>query len=165
MADNIDALSADFDSYHIEGIAAASNQYFKAPLISEILPGLWQGGCIDGVRLPDDFDLEVSLYPWERYVIGPDTERVEIKAYDNADVPDLTGAVDLAYEAWKSGKKVLINCQAGLNRSGLVAAQVLMRDDYTASDAIQLLRDKRSPVVLCNKHFVNWLMRNDTNPE
>lgn len=156
--------ATDFTSHHIEGHARAALEqgkqgHFRVPLISEVLPGLWQGGCIDGVKLPDDFDLVISLYPWEQYKLGPETQRVEFRAYDNADIPDVSELVSTAYEAWQGGKKVLIHCQAGLNRSGFTAAQVLIADGYSAADAIKLLRDRRSPVVLCNKVFEDWLLR------
>jgi hypothetical protein len=158
----MDETKADFRSHHIEGYARAAIEsggdgWFSTDLITEVLPGLWQGGCIDGVRLDDDFDLVVSLYPWEKFVVGAATEVIEFTAYDSEDVPVVKALVDEAYEAWKAGRKVLIHCQAGLNRSGFVAAQVLMRDGYSADDAIALLREKRSPAVLCNRHFERWL--------
>jgi protein-tyrosine phosphatase len=63
-----------------------------------------------------------------------------------------------AHDRWKEGKRVLIRCQAGMNRSGLVSALVLMRADYSAEDAIKLLRDKRSEVVLFNDAYVDYLI-------
>jgi hypothetical protein len=158
----VDAVT-DLNTHHIEGYARAAmeqglNGHFRVPLISEVLPGLWQGGCLNGVELPPHFDLVVSLYPWEQYALAPRTRRLEIKAYDAAEVPDLAEAVNAAYDAWKLGEDVLIHCQAGLNRSGLVAAQVLMRDGYTAQDAIAKLRDSRCPLVLCNQPFELWLL-------
>lgn len=158
--------TTDFSSHHIEGYAQAAIEagreaYFKVPLISEVLPGLWQGGCKDGVALPEDFDFVVSLYPWEQYHLGPKTQRVEQREFDSADVPDVGSLVDLAYAAWQAGQKVLIHCQAGLNRSGLTTAQVLMRDGYTAADAIALLRKGRCDMVLCNAAFVSWLLTHD----
>jgi protein-tyrosine phosphatase len=45
-----------------------------------------------------------------------------------------------------------------MNRSGLVSALVLMRADYSAEDAIKLLRDKRSEVVLFNDAYVDYLI-------
>lgn len=157
-------LHADFESHHIEGRARVALErgldgYFKVPLISEVLPGLWQGGCRDGVKLPDDFDLVISLYPWERYQIGDHILRVEQKAYDSdGEVPDLTVLAHLAYFAWKASRRVLIHCQAGLNRSGLLAAQVLMLDGYSPANAIALLREKRCDLVLCNETFERWLL-------
>jgi protein-tyrosine phosphatase len=55
------------------------------------------------------------------------------------------------------GKRVLIRCQAGWNRSGLIAALVVMLNGETAEDAITLLRENRSPYALCNPDFVDWL--------
>jgi len=49
------------------------------------------------------------------------------------------------------------NCQAGLNRSSLVAAYALMLAGATAADAIELLRQERSPAALCNPAFADWL--------
>lgn len=154
---------ADLTSHPISGIAhaavkAGGDGHFSMPLITEILPGLWQGGCIDGLKLAEDFDLVISLYPWQQFKLGPNTSIVSQEAYDADDVPDVENLVHTAFTAWKDGKKVLIHCQAGLNRSGLVAAQVLTRDGYSPADAIALLREKRSPVVLCNQAFENWLL-------
>ena len=51
----------------------------------------------------------------------------------------------------------LVHCQAGLNRSGLVAARALMLlDGRSAAQAINDVR-RRSPVCLCNETFTNWL--------
>jgi protein-tyrosine phosphatase len=70
---------------------------------------------------------------------------------------ELYQVVRIAHDDWKRGKKVLIRCQAGWNRSGLIMALVLMREGYTADEAINLIRQKRSPHALCNKGFENWL--------
>ena len=74
------------------------------------------------------------------------------------DTDRLFRVVDWAHTRWKSGDRTLIRCQAGMNRSGLVTALVLMKEDFTAEDAIKLLRDKRSEVVLFNDHFVDYLV-------
>lgn len=150
--------AADWQNHHIEGYARAAaeqglDSYFKAPLISHVEGNLWQGGCINGVRLPNDFKHVISLYPWERYKLGPKTSRVEYKAYDAAGEVNeafYDAIVDEALAAVKDGK-TLIHCQAGLNRSGYVAARVLMDLGHTVDEAITLLRETRSPMVLCNK--------------
>jgi protein-tyrosine phosphatase len=58
---------------------------------------------------------------------------------------------------WRSGKKCLSRCQAGLNRSGLVVALVLMLEGYSADEAVALIREKRDPNALFNFHFVRKL--------
>lgn len=50
------------------------------------------------------------------------------------------------------------NCQAGLNRSGLLTGLALVLDGMAPVDAIALLRRQRSPMVLCNDVFENWLL-------
>ena len=53
---------------------------------------------------------------------------------------------------------MLIRCQAGLNRSGLLTALVLMLAGWEAAEAIRLIRTKRSQVALFNDDFVDWLL-------
>lgn len=156
---------ADWQNHHIEGYARAAMERgqdgrFSAPLISHIKDNLWVGGCINGVTLPDDFKHVVSLYKWERYKLGPDTTRAEFTMYDSADMENdeqLHKIADYANECLKDGK-TLIHCQAGLNRSNLISALALIKQGFLPEDAIKLLREKRSPVVLCNEAFENWLL-------
>jgi hypothetical protein len=133
--------------------------YFECDLVSHVEGNLYQGGCVQNVALDDDFVGVVSLYPWEQYTLGPNTERVEIKMYDapqGIDWNDLDRASEKVLEFMEKGK-TLVHCQAGLNRSGLVAAVVLMKRGKTAQEAIDLLRKTRSPFVLCNDTFVEQL--------
>jgi hypothetical protein len=63
-----------------------------------------------------------------------------------------------------SGRRVLVHCTEGLNRSGVVVARALMEMGLTASDAIDLVRRQRGPSVdgfpaLGNDAFVDWLHR------
>ena len=73
------------------------------------------------------------------------------------DIPEIHSLVDWIYDEWKSGKKVLVRCQAGWNRSGICVALTLMKDGYKAKDAIDLIRARRSPHALCNEDFVRYL--------
>lgn len=58
---------------------------------------------------------------------------------------DLYQAVDIAYADWLNGLRVLVRCQLGANRSGLLITLLLRKHGYTSRDAIALLREKRSP--------------------
>jgi protein-tyrosine phosphatase len=158
--------AADWRTGKISGNAAVKynpatpwSSYFEVPMISHVEGNLYQGGCEDGYKLDDDFHLVVSLYPWEQYTLGPDTSRIEVRMYDSKDGilwEDLHRASDAVVEGLKHGK-VLVHCQAGLNRSGLVAGIALMKMGHTAQEAIDLLRHSRSPMVLCNDTFVGQL--------
>jgi hypothetical protein len=144
---------------------------------SEIVPGLWQGGTEDdevvGGRVPADhagalvgrrprFDVVVTLYadaqpaPW-----GVEELRF---GFPDADLtPDFARrAVALARHAhrrWRDGERVLVRCQAGVNRSGLVMALVLMLEGHDVHDAIALIRARRAPAVLSNFAYVRWLVQ------
>lgn len=141
--------------------------YHERPaLFSEILPGLFQGGtedrggCAAEAGVPIQFDAVVTLFAWA----APCDWGVEELRYgfpdatpDLVDMSRLVGAARWAYERWQSGGRVLIRCQAGLNRSGLVTALVLMLAGSTAGDAIALIRAQRSQAALINASFVGWL--------
>ena len=58
-------------------------------------------------------------------------------------------------------RPVLVHCQAGLNRSSLVAARALMFEGRPAVDAIAVVRKRRSPACLCNQAFEEYLLRCD----
>lgn len=145
----------------ISGVAYHGNTPFDCPLISKVTDNLWQGGCEHGLLLPDEIDLVISLYPWARYELAEHQLRTEWRMYDSVDHPvdgDVVNELALAINvARTSGHTVLVHCQAGLNRSGLIAARALMLDGMSAADAIDLLRMKRSPAVLCNTRFDTWL--------
>lgn len=139
---------------------------------SEILPRLFQGGTEDDevlgcpaprghYRRDYPFDLVVTLYadampaPWgvrELRFGFPDSR---LDAGNAAVALQLAAA---AHAHWISGGRVLVRCQAGVNRSGLVTALVLMLAGYEAQDAISLIRERRSRLALCNEDFERWLV-------
>lgn len=146
-------------------------------LYSAIAPGLWMGGTRDGdtVDTPvawdykpmigeGDFTAVVTCYPAARPVDwGVDELRVSL--LDTEQLPlnpsQIIGAARWAYGHWKADGEVLVRCQAGLNRSGLVTACVLVMDGWTAVQAIKHLRRMRSHHVLFNKSFVKWLVAHE----
>jgi hypothetical protein len=161
-------LSDRFERHRIKGHVAHAaakgiDPEIDIPLISHVDGKLWQGGCKDNVPLPDEFDFVLSLYRWESYRIGKNTQRMIVTMYDSLaqgfeQVNELAEMVQMRLDR---GETVLVHCQAGLNRSGLLTARVLMLQGYTAADAIALLREKRSPLVLCNDAFETWLLDHD----
>jgi len=149
----------------MSGVATHGMTPFDVPFISQIEGNLWQGGCQTGLQLPHFIKHIISLYPWEAYRINHDIDtQVYIKMYDSIEqsMEQVDAIANLINICVKDGP-TLVHCQAGLNRSGLVAARSLMlRDDewdrmYTAEEAIALLRSTRSPAVLCNPAFESHL--------
>ena len=152
--------------YRMEGTAIHGNTPFSVPFISEILPGFHQGGCEHGLKLPEDIVHVVSLYPWERYQLHEGVRSfTEMKMSDSSEGPDRTSLVEIATKVneCRADGPTLVHCQAGLNRSGLVAGVALVLEGRTPQEAINLLRESRSPAVLCNKTFEQWLL--DFDPE
>lgn len=140
-------------------------------LFTEIAPNLFQGGTDDldvvhealtSNRLRTDmpFDSIVTMYGWAR----PADWKVQEFRYafpdaevDHIDFSRLRDAVEFGYKRWKSGDRVLVRCQAGLNRSGLVMALILIKDGMTPVEAIKTIRRFRGPHALCNSDYVEWL--------
>lgn len=54
-------------------------------------------------------------------------------------------------------KRVLVTCQQGRNRSGLVAALALVLAGSTPYSAIRSIREGRGPTALSNPDFVNLI--------
>lgn len=135
---------------------------------SEIIPGLYQGGIYTistDVVVRKEFDLVVSLHTSNGFgphedvehirVLIPDEELLEMEKRRLRElVPHIVAAV-------KNGKKVLVRCAAGYNRSGLIVATVLRELGYGADEAIALIRERRSRYALCNPTFVEYVLNGE----
>lgn len=65
---------------------------------------------------------------------------------------------DLLADAIQDGACVLCHCAAGLNRSGLLNALIVMRLlGIPGGQAIELIRERRGQWALCNPYFVQYL--------
>lgn len=156
-------LGDDFESHRLVGyvyhaVDKGIDPNIDIPLISHVEGNLWQGGCRVGVKLPDEFVRVFSLYQWEQYDLGPNTERIEITMYDSLDqaCDQVDEIAQQVVESCEEGP-TLVHCQAGLNRSGLVAGRALTLMGHTPDEAISLLRGARCPLVLVNESFESWL--------
>lgn len=134
---------------------------------NEVVPGLWQGGhdvrsqdreaCVVG----DEFDLVVSLVSRAGYGPAPGVEHLVLRMADAGIGPALGVrlgelAERIAAEV-DAGRRVLVRCSGGLNRSGLVVATTLVEQGRTPEEAIALVRAARGPWALTNPGFVAHL--------
>ena len=141
-------------------------------LYSMVAPGLFMGGTADDawVNEPkaldygdDDrgFDAVLTLFSWAQ-PFGWGVEELRYGFADSnmrqADLSRVVEAARWAYKRWSEGNLVLIRCQAGLNRSGLLTALVLMQDGLSAEEAIGVIRAERGEAALFNRSFVDWLV-------
>ncbi|MFH9010102.1 dual specificity protein phosphatase family protein [Streptomyces sp. NPDC017943] len=136
---------------------------------SEVVPGLWMGGHEyaggSGHRefavVRDEFDLVQTLLrlpghgpdPGVRHQVWP----IPDGPLDGTQLAGVMRLAEAACEALDDGRRVLVRCFHGYNRSGLVVAHVLMRRGSSAEAAIRLIRDRRSPWALHNDLFVDYL--------
>jgi Dual specificity phosphatase, catalytic domain len=138
--------------------------------VFEVLPGLLIGTRLDASTEYETLgvDVIVDLEDWEwawtppvplgrLYVSFPmdDDDRVD---------PQVPQLATFIASLVSSGRRVLVHCTEGLNRSGVVVARALMEMGYTASAAIDLVRRQRGPSVdgfpaLANPAFVDWLLQ------
>ena len=141
-------------------------------LYSMIAPNLFQGGTddLDVIHLAQTnnrprtdlpFDAIVTMYAWARpadWNIQEFRYGVPDASITDIDLDRLRQAVDFGYDRWKQGDRVLVRCQAGLNRSGLVLALILIKDGLKPAEAIARIRDNRGEDALFNRDFHNWLL-------
>ncbi|MEU0007784.1 protein phosphatase [Streptomyces sp. NPDC006314] len=136
---------------------------------SEIVPGLWMGGHefrgrsgrLELAVVRDEFDVVQSLLRLSGY--GPDAG-VEHHVWPIPDGPldgtQLAGVMRLARavnETLDAGRRVLVRCHHGYNRSGLVIVHALVQRGHAPDEAIQLIRARRSAWALHNQLFVEYL--------
>ncbi|WP_026412623.1 protein-tyrosine phosphatase family protein [Actinomadura oligospora] len=135
----------------------------------EIVPSLWMGGHFyrdaAGSRVPvvvgGEFDLVVSLYAREGHGPGGGVEHRRVEVPDGPLAAEQIAAVaDAAESVARSverGRRVLVRCHSGYNRSGLVVVHALTMLGYDTADAIFLVRYRRSKWALNNSLFVDYL--------
>lgn len=157
------AIAIDFDPtvQRMSGVARHGHTPFDVPYISHIVGNLYQGGCCrDGLILPPNIKHLISLYKWENYLVPHELgSRTIVTMYDSEDqgFEQVEELAELAVMCMEDGP-TLIHCQAGLNRSSLIAARAIMLGyGATANHAIELIRGKRSLACLCNRSFEEWL--------
>ena len=146
--------------------------YQPTSLYSEIAPNLFMGGTADEdvihqaapynkVRTDLPFDAIITMYAWANPADWK-VQEFRYGIYDSdisqIDLDRLKQAVEFGYNRWLSGDRVLVRCQAGLNRSGLVTALIMMSTGLDAETAIEQIRKNRAEIALFNTHYVEWLM-------
>jgi protein-tyrosine phosphatase len=125
-----------------------------------VLPNLWQGSYPKPGTYP--FDLIVlaaaeyqpaaEKFPGARVLHVP-LRDVYLKDVTREQLPRAIKAAEVVAAYVRAGKRVLVTCAAGWNRSGLINALALRRLGYSADDAIVLIRKARGKHALGNEVF------------
>jgi protein-tyrosine phosphatase len=153
----------------------AYSKPFTETTWSQVLPGLYQGGTDDAdvVRFgrrygaaitKENFDLVVTMYA-EALPVDWWVQELRYAIYDgdmnDVDLDSLKQIVFEAHRQGVAGRRVLVRCQAGWNRSGLVTCLVLIRAGFTPDEAIHLIRRARGGYAMSNSRFEHWLRTTD----
>ena len=130
----------------------------------EVVPGLSQAddslepGDLFGLGFDAVIDMSGRWPRLERadgcwYVWHPirDIERLE-------DPDSIRRLARLVASLVRSGRRVVVNCAAGLNRSGLVVARALIELGHDNREAVALVRAARGPWALSNRYFERWVL-------
>lgn len=140
----------------------------------EVLHNLWLGGihcqytgAPDGNCYPEDvFDLVIDLTGNPDFRPNPGVEFVEypfpdapLDALHHAELEDLARLARTASQ--ERGRKTLVRCQAGMNRSALVVGLAMIQLGWPSGVAIEWMRSVRSPFVLFNPSFREYLRSRD----
>lgn len=172
---DFETLTADTQSQKVTGYLP-DGRYIDIPLVSHVVDNFYVGGYDFRADLGDFFSHVFSLYKWESYgendQTGPETVHHAWTMYDDPrgiqiqdlkeNPVELDDVVEEIIFALNKGGNVLVHCQAGINRSNLLASLVLRAwKGMTSAEAIALLRETRSPLVLANKTFERYLLNLD----
>ena len=130
--------------------------------LAEVVPGL---AIADDTVGPDElfgqgFDAVYDVYGPGLH--PPAAGRYVVHRIDDlpwAIVPDTVDvlAEEIA-DLIRQGRRVLVTCSTGLNRSALVVGRTLISLGHAPADAIDLVRHARGPRALSNRAFVHYLL-------
>jgi protein-tyrosine phosphatase len=144
--------------------------------VSEIIPGLYQSltplerddrefNDQEGrpVHITAVVDLEGTIDPnipleelGDVYLYWPIEDRRRMVDQDTvrATAGFISGLID-------AGHRVLIHCHSGLNRASLLSGRTLIHRGMDPVEAVELLRQRRSPDILNNEVFERWLLEEE----
>ena len=116
-----------------------------------VATGLWVGGYPgSSVTLRHSFDVLV-LCAEELQGVDTDIEVLRVPFDDtSAKQPPLSQLLEMAQRINRrrlAGKRVLVTCAAGVNRSAFVAALALVLEGRSAKAVIRRIRARRQPPV------------------
>lgn len=131
---------------------------------NEVVHGLYLGSS--EIQYPrDEFDAVVSVFDWhfdrEPWLPPPGTPHLVLPLYDSNKIPDkkdIDLAVGFIHRYHKDARPVLVRCQAGMNRSSLVAGAYMCEHlGFNGITAIKTIKAEREG-ALFNRFFRQYLI-------
>lgn len=111
------------------------------------------------------FDVSVDLGGWDQSANMAGQRYVFLLMDDIPSIrdPDAVHMLGIRVASMVDcGERVVVNCAAGLNRSGLVVGRALIALGHRPSEAIELIRAARGPRALFNRTFEQFLLERCT---
>lgn len=137
-----------------------------------VSPNLCMGGAVvDADGLFEEFDAVVlCAEEWQPEIIPPENDRskevfrlplIDVDspvAVSSSLMGNVAKTVAKLHTLHREGRRILITCMAGRNRSGIVTALLLRKIlGVTSDQAIEMVRAARGPHALSNPTFVRYL--------
>lgn len=132
-----------------------------------VLGNLWIGSAPPiGKAVAQHFDClvlsAIEYLPWPSCFPGVDVYTVSMRDDGNPmSKEEMASAVRAAGKviSWlREGKRVLVTCHQGRNRSGVICALVLCKGRGMSPErAVRTVRVARGPTALSNPHFLKFL--------
>ena len=153
--------SASWEDVHAAEIAASNDDP-----VAEILAGQLYMGSHRTPGTVTSFDVLVGVAN-DRLIKSSDHPNVIVHHFSIKDdgPPELDdreralNAARLVDMHITGGRRVLVTCLAGYNRSGWIVGLTLLHRGWTPKDAIKLMREKRGSNVLNNEFFEAIVLR------
>jgi len=130
---------------------------------------LWQGGAEDVMNSGDEYDIVVlcadEFQPKRSLILRPEDKTTLLYApNDDSGTPLSKAQADIACltakrvaQEYKAGKKILVSCMQGRNRSGLVSALSLHLLYGMGGKASKEFIQAKIPYALANTSFNRFL--------
>ena len=131
---------------------------------NEVIPRLAQASSRSspGELLAEHgFDVSVDVGGWDQSDRMGGRRYVFMLIDDVPSIPDPDGVHMLGIRVASmvdAGDRVVVNCAAGLNRSGLIVGRALIALGHEPAEAVALIREARGPRALFNRTFERFLL-------
>jgi Dual specificity phosphatase, catalytic domain len=148
------------DGGDIVGIMQANGEMVRIPAWTVIGDHLILGAH-PADTMPPNVDAIANVDSFRFYDVPDGVLYLHFAYRDTNAIPDPTDlhiAASFLNDLRAADKTVFIHCRLGLNRSALLTGLVLIDEGYRAKDAIEMMRNLRSPYVLENKTFERYLL-------
>lgn len=116
-------------------------------------------------RNKPEFDLVITAYKGAAN-LHPEIKELRVHFEDseseNLNLEEIENYADFGIEELKKGKKVLIRCMGGHNRSGLIAGIILIKLGMDNKEVVNLIKSKRGEDALTNYKFEKYLLNKES---